>query len=104
MYRKGLRLTLQFLEKPGAGVCPKKVCTAWRNAERLGRFLDCEPHQVAELDQFGWLGIDHSQLFQSLMQRQALIRALRGGFKTIHLEPDPIPAAFEAVLLPSIFD
>src|SRR5262245_43897107 len=98
-------LTLQFLEKPGAGVGPEKVRAAGRDPQSLGRLFDREPREVAKLHQFGGLRVGCGEFRQGFVQRQHLVRLLWGGeVEAIGLDPLPISAALEAALVPRLLD
>src|SRR5262245_8379194 len=54
--------------QPDLGVGPVPIGGCARDAQRVGRLLDRQPSEVAQLDQFGLGGILAGQLVQRLVQ------------------------------------
>jgi len=66
----GLRILRYAPSKPSAGVGPVAVGSAGRNSEHLGGFIGRQPGEVAEFDQFRFLGMLGTQAVQSFVESE----------------------------------
>src|SRR2546423_13422485 len=53
-----------FFVEPGTGECPIAFGRRLGNAQDLGSFSEGEPDKIAQLDQFGALGVDLGEFFE----------------------------------------
>src|SRR5262245_55035114 len=96
--RQALRLfVLELFQQPGAGVGPHLVGLARRDAEDGRGGGVAEPREVAQLDQFGGLGVDPGQLGEGLVQGQQLFRLFEGGDILSVAHPDATAAVLQTV-------
>ena len=76
-----------FVEQPRPGVGPPTFGGGFGDAEDLGRFLDLQTDEIAELDQFGLLRFEGGEAVEGFVQRQKLVvRRGAGDFEFVHVE------------------
>src|SRR5437870_556198 len=65
---------IEAREQPGARVRPEAIRATRRDAERLGRLVECEAGEIAEFHEFRRPGVAFRQRVEGVVNGQQLVR------------------------------
>src|SRR5262245_51218345 len=92
-------------EQPGAGVSPVAFRRAARNPQEVGRLLDGQASEVAELDKLGFSRLQGRQAAERFVEGQEVVARTFGENQClVQVNSAAPPAVAEAVFLARVLD
>src|SRR5262249_14337403 len=98
-----LVFTLDVLVEPGAGVSPPAVSGGARDAQAAAGFLDGQPREETQLDQFCLRGVLLGEQVECFVERFQVVGA-GGSFGFLQLPTVAVAAAFAALLAAGVLN